>query len=436
MQRGPPDFHDVTYALYDIATTILGLGGIAWLCVRRRHRALLGRLAPRIPLLPDRPIWLQACSVGEVGVARSMIPVLRRRWPGTPILLTVSTLAGRALAARTCSGVAQTWCPFDHRLAVARFVRQAKPRALVLIETEIWPNMLRETAKRGIPSIIVNGRLSDRHFPRYARVRALLRPVLRRLTAAGMQNREYAERMMHLGALPDSIHVTGNTKFDAVATDVSEAECRRIRDENAFKSGDLVVVFGSTRPGDEALAAACWRELSQEFPSLRLVVAPRHLERVDAALACFEGEPVLRRSAIRQGEEAGSGRVLLLDTTGELVSFYAASDIAVVCGSFYPGVEGHNPLEPAALGVTTVFGRYMRNFVDPARVLVDVGGAHQVASPDDLPGLLRDLLSDPARRRETGLRGREAALANRGAIERTVDLIEDVLGAETGRGSV
>ena len=421
----------MAYFLYDLATTVLAPFGGAWLCVSSKHRPLLGRFAPRVPGLSGRPVWVQACSVGEVSTAKAVVAAMRRRWPGVPVLLTTSTVTGRALAESVSSDAAVAWFPFDHPLSMRGFLRRVRPRALVLIETELWPNALRQTHRFGVPSVVVNGRLSDKHFARYRRYRRFVTPMLTHLTAAGMQNQEYAGRLAALGVDPDVIRVTGNTKFDGVATEVSAETCRSVRIENGFVEDQPVLVFGSTRPGDEALAAKCWKALRDEFSELKLIVAPRHLNRVKEATEPFD-EPLLRRSEVQQGRRPEGERVFVLDTTGELAAFYAIATVAVIGGSFYPGVNGHNPLEPAGVGVPTVFGPYMSNFVDPARVLVENRGARQVTGPRALLDELRGLLSDASARRELGRKGRKAIIENRGAIDRNLDLVEQVVDLGVG----
>ena len=426
---GRPFCLAVRYLLYDIATSLAAPAAAAWLLIHPRHRSLLGRFDPPVPPFQNTPIWLHACSVGEVAVATPLIAALQGRWPDAPALLTVSTIAGRRLADSSAGPVPIAWFPFDHRWSVNRFLTRANPRLLVLVETEIWPNAIRMARRRGIPVAVVNGRLSDKHFDRYRRRAWWVRPAFAAISAAGMQNREYAERIEELGTPSSAIQVTGSTKVDGVATEVPRDLPSRVRSENGLPPEARVLVFGSTRPGDEALAAQCWGALRDEFPDLRIVVAPRHVERAGEALAAFD-EPVLKRSAVRNGTSPGTERVLLVDTLGELTSFYAVATVAVIGGSFYPGVNGHNPLESAALGIPTVFGPYMRNFIDPARILVEADGAFQVTRPEELPGVLRRLLSSAHMCRQIVDRGRKAVLANQGATARTLELLAPFLALE------
>jgi 3-deoxy-D-manno-octulosonic-acid transferase len=301
-----------------------------------------------------------------------------------------------------------------------------RPRALLLIETEIWPNVLRETRLSGAPVVLLNGRLSDRHIGRYLRARFFFRPVVQQISAAGMQNDEYAGRLIQLGADPGIVHVTGNMKFDGVTLEIDPGTLARIREENGFPPEAPAVVFGSTRPGDERLAATCWRTLRDEFPTLRLIIAPRHRERLQEAIAAFD-EPLLLRSEVRAGRRPHHERIFVLDTIGELIQFYALASVAVIGGSFYPGVNGHNPLEPAALGVPTVFGPHMRNFMDPARELVRHRGAVQVTSPEALLPALQTLLRDAEGRARLADLGKKAVLENEGSTTRSLALLETIL---------
>lgn len=417
----------MTYLLYNLVSTLASAPGALWLRAHPRYHPLLARFHPIVPDgIGSSPMWIHACSVGEVGTARPILNAMRRRWPDMPVLLTVSTISGFALAQEVCCEFPVTWFPFDLKRSVRGFVRQIKPRALVLIETEIWPNVLRETRRFGAPVVLLNGRISDKHFDRCLRFRAFFRPIVAQISAAGMQNAEYAQRLIQLGAHPSTVHVTGNTKFDGVTTETDPERRARLRQENGFPPDAPILIFGSTRPGDEVLAAACWKVLRERFPDLHLIVAPRHMDRLDEALASFD-EPVRRRTEVRDGRRPEGERVFVLDTVGELVAFYALATVAVIGGSFYPGVNGHNPLEPAALGVPTVFGLYMRNFIDPARELLTHEGAIQVARPEDLLPVLARLLDDPAARLRIASQGRNAVLANQGTIDNSLNLLETVL---------
>lgn len=416
----------MSYLLYNTALTLAAPALALHLRLREDRRALLARFDPPLPVLNAHPIWVQACSVGEVNTARPILEALSKRFEGVPLLLTVSTQTGYELAQRTCPGCRVTWFPFDTRRAVRRFLARARPRALVLVETEIWPNVIRETRRAGIPIAVVNGRISDKHFARYSRFQRLLRPVFAQLNAAGVQEDRYAQRMAALGVPSDAVRVTGSTKFDGVLTHVDAHTRARLRRENGFAPNEPILIFGSTRPGDERRAAACWRGLREAMPRLRLVVAPRHLDRLDEAMAAFN-EPIIRRSEVRAGRVPADERVFFLDTVGELVQFYSVADVAVIGGSFNPEVQGHNPLEPAALGVATVFGPHMQNFAEPARALVAGHGARQVREESQLESVLLDLLRDPIERRSIGTRGRKVVLENRGAIDRNLDMIAGML---------
>ncbi len=189
----------------------------------------------------------------------------------------------------------------------------------------------------------------------------------------------------------------------------------------------MVLIFGSTRPGDEVLAAACWKALKPDFPRLRLIVAPRHLNRLDEGLTAFKGESVTLRTEIRAGAGDKTAGVMMLDTLGELGVMYSLGNIAVIGGSFFPGVEGHNPLEPAGLGIPTVFGPFMGNFPDAAAMLLGAGGAFQVQSGDELIALIRSLLTRPESARMVGNIGRNVVIKNQGAVARTLSRIETFL---------
>lgn len=426
--RGPFHIYQPMFNfLYTAATTAAAPFVAAYLALTPRYRPLLRRFHPYVPLLPWSPLWVHACSVGEVMTARPLIERLRERFPQIPIVLTAATRTGHDQAEQIDAADHVLWFPIDQPWIVRHFITRLQPRALVLIETELWPALLRECARANVPIVLANGRLSDRHFPRYRRLRPFLRPHIARISAAGMQNLQYAERLELLGCPRQRITVTGNTKFEPPVTTHADQDRATQRAELGLKNDELVLLFGSTRPGDEALAAQCWRALHDAAPNLQLIIAPRHPDRRLAdALEPFGGASPRRSegAAFRDGN-----RILFLDTLGELRHFYAIADIAVVGGSFFPGVDGHNPLEPAAAGAATVFGPYMANFADAARTLVQTGAAVQVSDPAELSPLLMRLVADANARRDMAEKAAAAIAANRGALDATVALIASVLDA-------
>lgn len=412
------------YFLYNLLMIVLAPFGAAYLLCSRKHRALLQRFSPPVSVPgKERVVWVHACSVGEVFVAKVLVKALQEAYPETGLLLTVNTQSGFELAGKVLPGIPVSYAPFDLAGAVRRFVGRVQPAVLVILETELWPNLIRETRRAGVPVLIVNGRISPRKYPGYRRYRHVLPPVYSWINEVGVQEEVYRQRFTALGVPDDRTTITGNLKFDGVTMAVESGRKEAMRAENGFDPADRVLVFGSTRPGDEVLAASCWDTLKVAYPDLLLVVAPRHLQRLDEVLAAFANETVVLRSKIGEQGGVGEARILILDTMGELAGMYAIASIAVIGGSFYPGVEGHNPLESAALGVPTVFGPYMGNFPEAATLLCEAGGALRADSPADLTPLLKRLLDDPEYGGRVGARGREAVLRNQGAARRSVALI-------------
>lgn len=396
----------------------------AWFALTPRLRPHLARFHPDVPECNQRPIWIHACSVGEVTTALPLLRAMRDRWPHATWLLTVSTPTGMTLA-REQSPVPVTWFPLDHPRTIRRFFDDARPRAIVLVETELWPGVLAEAHARGIPVALVTGRLSDDESDNYRRLAPLWRPVLRPLAVAAMQTDLYADRIAALGLDRDRIVVTGNIKYDAAPPPVSTNERLALRAELGIAPDAPVLVFGSTRDGDEALAAQCYRHLRNQHPRLRMIVAPRHLDRLRAAQQALADLPASNRST----GPATDDRIILLDTHGELRRIYAVATLAVVGGSFYPGVNGHNPIEPAAQGIATVFGPHMRNFADIAAYLLAESAALQVPDPGELPGQLETLLADVAHRTQLGEAALRVVRKNQGALARTLDTIAPIISA-------
>ncbi len=402
---------------------------LPWIAASSKRRGALGRVRPDTPEFADRPVWIHACSVGEVNAAAPIVASLRDAMPGMPLLLTASTPTGLALA-RERAGVPVAWFPLDHPLTVRGFFARVRPRTLVLTETELWPGVLGRAHALGVPVALVNGRLSDANAARYARFAALWRAGVRGIAAAGMQTEAYAARLIALGAESGRVRVTGNVKFDAAPAPLAQAARAALRGQLGIPADAPVVVFGSTRPGDEALIARSLPALFREFAELRVIVAPRHLDRVPDAERALSARPTVRRSAFASGAPRDA-RVIVLDTLGELSSLYAIASVAAIGGSFTGEIGGHNPIEPAAHGVPVVFGPDMRNFPDAAATLLAAQGAIQ-APGEALGEALAARLRAPAESREMGRRAGAAIVGSRGALGRTIEMILPLIGRASG----
>jgi 3-deoxy-D-manno-octulosonic-acid transferase len=320
--------------------------------------------------------------------------------------------------------------PLDLQGAMRRAVARVRPRCFIALETEIWPNLLHTLAGAGIPAILANGRISDRSFGRYGRVRPLFRRVLAEVTLFLMQSDEDARRIVSLGAPPERVAVTGNLKMEPPpATGVGSRDWARLL---GLGPADRVLIAGSTHPGEEGPVLDAFAALSARLPLLRLVIAPRHPERAGEveALAQARGLEAVRRSQLNQRP---AGRVVLLDTVGELAELYRVGDVIFVGGSLVP-IGGHNVIEPAREGKAIVFGPHMTNFRDAAALLLAAGGAIQLAGSAALAPAARELLEDAAARTRIGEAARRAVQAHQGACQRTVDAIERVVESRSGSG--
>ena len=221
-----------------------------WLGRNLRHRPLQARFYPEVPPSGVGGIWIHACSVGEVMAAQALLSRIRREQPEWPVLLTVSTIAGREIAENKLPDTAITWLPFDTLKSVRRFVQMVRPQVLVLVETEIWPNLVREVKKSGASVVVVNGRISARSLPRFIRFRALFAPAFAALDRVAVQNQEYKDRFERLGASPDRVRIAGCMKFDAVACEVDAKKRLALRVACGYAPDQPLLVFGSTRPGE------------------------------------------------------------------------------------------------------------------------------------------------------------------------------------------
>ena len=370
-------------------------------------------------------VWLHAVSVGEVQACAPLVGALSRRHPKLPLTVTTFTPTGAARARALFGNVAQVrFVPFDLPGAVARFLGRVRPQLAVIFETELWPNLYRALGRQRIPLVLASARISQRSVGRYRRLGDLMRDTLAQVRVVAAQGSADAERFRELGADPAATHVTGNIKFDFELPPGLATRGAQLRAQ--FAPGRALWVAGSTHGGGEEQALIdTVRRLRESLPGALLVMAPRHPQRFGEAAAALtqSGVRFVRRSA---GAGTADSEVLLLDTLGELLDFYAAADVAFVGGSLVP-VGGHNLLEPAALGVPILTGPHTGNAADIARLLIERGAAEVVHNPAELAGRLTVLLKDAPARARMGEAGRACVDANRGALLKLLDLIEPLL---------
>lgn len=396
----------------------------------RRDPVRRVNLRERMGRLPRRsgpqPVWVHAVSVGEVQAAAGLIRLLRERDPRRPVLLTMATATGRQRARELYRdpGVEQRFAPFDLPGAATRFLRAERPCLAILLETELWPNLLSACAREAVPAAMASARLSERSLRRYQGFApGLMRRTLRLLSRIGAQGEADAARFIALGADPACVEVTGNVKFDVSLPADIEVRAEEVR--KRWAGGRQCWVAGSTHPGEEKQLLEAQRRLASEragIPPL-LVMAPRHPERFDAVAQWLgrEGVSFVRRSDASAVVDAGT-QVLLLDTLGELLGFYAAGDVAYVGGSLVP-VGGHNLLEPASLGKPVVSGPHHFNSPEAASRLGACGALQVVHDGSALADAVGALLSDPEEAVRRGRAGREVVRLNRGAAARSLALL-------------
>jgi len=370
---------------------------------------------------------LHAVSVGEVNTCLQFVAELQDRLPEADLVVSATTNTGMAeLRAKAPDRVVPIYFPIDCRSYVRRALDRIQPEAVILMEREVWPNFLWELRDRSIPLFLVNARISERSCRAYKRYAFLFRDLLSTFDLVAAQTGVDAGRLLGVGCRKESMHVVGSMKFDAAfAAPRTDLDVSSLLRAAGKAEGAAVLVAGSTHEGEEVLLARVAQELRREFPSLFLVLVPRHFERsadICAQLSA-QGTNHLRRSRLDpQKAEAGpANNCLLVDSTGELTAFYAAADVVFV-GKSLCARGGQNPIEPAALGKAMVYGPNMQNFAGVAQQLLDGGAAWQVADETELQEALATLLRSHERRLQLGRNALEIVRRNRGATRRTVDL--------------
>ena len=424
------------YLLYDLLLCLSALvlvpyyllRGVRYGKTRRGIRERLGSYSKGLiaALRGRQVIWVHAVSVGETRAAAPLFKAIRQRHPEAVLLLSHVTETGREVALKVAEADHCIFFPFDLSWLVRRALRRIRPVVVILVETEIWPNFVRAARRQGVPVLLVNGRISDRSLPRYRLAGSFLHQVLAGVSAFCMQTAQDARRIRLLGAAPEQILVTGNLKFDMPAPPAALAARQDLIEQFRLPVDALIWVAGSTHPGEEEAVVEVYRRLLAKHPQLLLILVPRHPERVRQVRDELTRRQVKAalRSTIADGQpKLAPGEVLLVDTLGEMLTFYAMADLVFVGGSLVP-VGGHNVLEASLLSKPVLFGPHMQNFKEIAGLIRKAEGGLMVADRDDLYHQMRLLIENPAERRRLGENGYNLLQQNRGATERTLAEID------------
>jgi 3-deoxy-D-manno-octulosonic-acid transferase len=435
------------HVLYTLIIVVLAVLLSPWFAYQAlRYQKYIANLAQRMGYLPvsfnldgDDSIWIHAVSVGEALTARALIVDLRERYPGLRIFLSTTTLTGQQIARTRLQDVdAVFFFPFDLPPFVNRTLRLVRPRLFIMMETEIWPNLLRACRRNGVKTMLVNGRISSRSYPRYRLARRFFRKVLADVDRFCMQSDESARRLIQIGANPAKVIVTGSLKFESLESPAAAAGRGAGRVLRFFRipASRPVLIAASTLKGEEKPVLEAFAAVRRAHPNVLLIIAPRKTERFAEAeaLARAEGLRVIRRTELPVDAEPRAD-VVILDSIGELAHLFQVATIVFVGGSLVDH-GGHNILEPAVHGKPIVFGPHMQNFAEIAEAFLKSQAAIQVADAGELASVCARLASDPVERARLGAAARALVEANRGAKPRTLEAIEALLPRPSGRGVV
>jgi len=397
-----------------------------------KYRRSLGGKLGRLPSdfqpeqLPRPRVWFHAVSVGEVMALVPLVKALKDLEPGAVILVSTGTETGQHTARESivqADGI--FYLPLDFPAFVNPVVERIRPDLFVLMETELWPNLIHRLKKSGTKVVLANGRISDRSFPRYKKLKRFFSPTLQHLDLFLMVSQVDGSRIAAMGAPEERIHVTGNTKFDAVSAQTpveSEAQIRSILD---LEASSTVLVAGSTHPGEHEIVLDAYNMLVKTFPDLILVIVPRHVEKTSYVLSCIKARnmasPFLRSSA-HYGERRNGRRVIVWDQTGELFQVFSIASVVFMGGSLVPK-GGQNIMEPAVWGKAVFFGPSMEDFRDAREILIRSGAGKEVSGLKELAEGIRQVLSDPERAGHLGAKGRHEMLGHAGSARKNAELL-------------
>jgi len=426
----------VVNAVYAVAAVVAVPLYIVLMATRRKYRHKPWQRWGFVPRFQKgrRRLWVHAISVGEVEAARTFVPALAEAFSGAEIVLSTTTMTGRQRAEKLFPGRPVFYFPLDLAPCVLLALARVRPTAVIQVESEWWPNFFLLARLWRVPVLAVNVRITEKSRRGYARIRGLMRAVFDSTAAIGVQAEVYRERLLALGADADRIRVTGQMKHDAVAQGLTIAGAEDLAREAGIAAGQPVLVAGSTAPGEDDVLLTAYGEARRAVPDLRLVIVPRRPENFDAAAEAIRraGFRLLRRSRQTEPEgTAGEPPVILGDTMGELMKWYALADLVFVGRSLVP-LGGSNPMEPGSLARPLLWGPHMFNFPIEAPALVEAGAAREVTDAASLAVAVADLLTRGDRRRQMGAAARQVICRMQGATARNVALVREVVLAPRG----
>jgi len=391
----------------------------------------LGFLPPHLllKLSGSRPVWIHAVSVGEVTSTIPLIQEIKKRYPSQKIILSTVTVTGNYTATIRVREVdAVIYFPLDYPFIVKKVIRQIKPKLFIILETELWPNILRELKRNNIPSVVVSGRISNRSYHKYRWGRFFFTKVLDNIHLFCMQTEVDSKRIINIGADKDRVTTVGNLKFDQCVPTITTEEKENLYNMLSLKEGQTIFIAGSTHKGEENIVLEVFKNLKKTYEDLILILAPRHPERFDevADLISHQKLRSIKKTKIKVAQKSNHHDIILLDTIGELSKLYSIGTIIFVGGSLV-STGGHNVLEPVAYKKAVIFGPHMDNFSEISRCLRESGGGFQVNNQEEFLSQTEMLLQNDVDRDKLGEKAFEVIAHNQGAINKSMEAIKRFL---------
>ena len=429
--------------IYNIAFILFAIAYLPYLLLTGRYHRDIWQRFGFYPgslmegLEKSDTIWVHAVSVGEVKASRRLCESLMQRYPGRRLVISTITKTGNDTARKLFSGRATIlYLPVDISFVLSRVFDRVKPGYFIIVETELWPNLITVLNRKRVPIVVVNGRVSPRSYRRYLKIRMLLKRLLAKITLFCMQNEEYKKRIIDMGAPPEKVKVTGNMKFDTAgeAPAAKKPNPEAVRNDLSLDADETLFVAGSTHRPEEEMILKAYSDLVNSYPGLRLLIAPRHIERVpeiERSIRKFSFTP-LRVSGISGPGQRSTGSkppVFVLDVMGRLGEFFSAATLVFMGGSLMPK-GGQNILEAAFFSKPIIFGPHMFNFKDIAESFLNRGAARMVKDRDELFVAADSILKDPSAQRQLGLQAEKLIEENRGASKRNLDQIGSLVAAQ------